>query len=241
MNRNRLLLGIALAVLTLSLSAASFTGGFGFFTAPSYEANLTLDEPPTATVVEPEPSKATKAKPCNGQPGNPIVYYANDPSAARYNNFGKPLDPRLSPLDHPRNPKPDVRQIVDASWDRLCHDPALTRAVVAAAFPNWDKLDEPFNWMQALEKLTTIGWDSAELVYYTEPPTTWTMMMKHGKDADTPPTTYITRAHHAGWYLRLAVDRSHKLLLRPGCGDQPSLDLTEGTAQAALTRVFPVS
>jgi hypothetical protein len=237
MNRTRLLLGVALALLGLALGTTSFTGGYGFFDSPEFEAQVTLTTPstPARQTARPEPVQ----QPCNGKPG-PIVYYANDPSAAQYNNFGRPLDPRLSPLDEPRNPKPDTRQMVGASWKSFCHDPARTRAVVGAAFPSWDGLYRQFDWMTALKKLHNIGWGQAQMVYYTDPPTPWTMMMKHNPSGGAP-TTYITRSHYAGWYLRVPVDSSHQLLLRVGCGDQPSLDLRKGYAQAALTGIFPIS
>lgn len=236
MNTRRALLGL-LAALLLALGITSFTGGHGFFAAPEFEAQVDLPTPATTTET-PATQPKKPEPPCKGKPG-PIIYYANDPSAAQYNNFGKPMDPRLSPLDEPYDPKPDVHQIVTASWDRLCHDPMLTRAVVAAAFPSWDGLHGHFDWMAALNKLFTLGWDKAELVYHTETPTSWTMMMKHGKSPSDPPSIYITRAHHAGWYLRIMLDGGHKLLLRVGCGDQPSLDLREGYAQASLAGIFP--
>ena len=237
MRRRRLLLGIALALLVLSLGTTSFTGGLGFFDAPAFTTELDLPAPTKPA----QPSQPAPVDlPCKGKPGNPVIYYANDPSAAQYNDFGAPLDPRLSPLDEPYNPKPDVHQIVTASWDRLCHDPALTRAIVAAAFPSWSGLRRSFDWMAALNKLYGLDWDKAQMVYRTDTPTSWTMMMKHSKSGAIP-TTYITRSHHAGWYLRLTVDGSHKLFLRSGCGDQPSLDLHEGYNQAALTGIFPVS
>jgi hypothetical protein len=243
MNRQRVLLG-ALAVLLLGLGVTLFSGGHGFFAAPDFNASVTLPAPTTTTNTPPstQPKKPDPVELlCKGKPGNPVIYYANDPSAAQYNNFGKPLDPRLSPLDEPYDPKPDVHQIVTTSWDRLCHDPTLTRAVVAAAFPSWSGLHGTFDWLAALNKLSSLDWDHAQMVYYNDPPTRWTMMMKHGKNVSDAPTTYITRSHHAGWYLRIAVDSSHTLLLRSGCGDQPSLDLREGTQQASLAGIFPTT
>lgn len=239
-NTRRLLLGL-LAALLLSLGVTSFTGGHGFFAAPDFNAQVALPAPATPTPTVTQPTKPDPVELlCKGKPGNQIVYYANDPSAAQYNNFGKPLDPRLSPLDEPRNPAPDVHQIVTASWDRLCHDPMLTRAVVAAAFPSWDGLHNTFDWHAALNKLSSLNWNQAQMEYHSDTPTQWTMMMKHGKSPSTPPTLYITRAHHAGWYLRITLDDGHKLFLRVGCGDQPSLDLREGTQQASLTGIFPI-
>jgi hypothetical protein len=236
MNIRRILLGLLTAFL-LVLGVTSFTGGYGFFAAPKFEAQLALPAPTSSMPTVTQPKKPVEQL-CNGKPG-PVIYYANVTAAAQYNNFGTPLGSRLSPLDELRSPQPDIHQIGNTFWDRLCHDPLLTRAVVAAAFPFWSGLHNTFDWMAALNKLATLDWDTAELVYHTKTPTSWTMMMKRGLPND-PPTTYITRAHYAGWYLRITLDDGQKLFLRAGCGGQPSLDLRvrEGT-QAALAGIFP--
>jgi hypothetical protein len=240
MNRTRgVLVVLALLLLGILGSIGSFTGGFGFFHTQSYTAEVTLPTPNLPDAPPSEPVELVTKKPCNGQPG-PIKYYGNDPAAAEHNNFGTPLDPRLSPLYEPYNPKPDVRQIVDATWERLCRDPVLTRAVVAAAYPEWTGLHHRFDWMAALNLLFMLDWGNATLEYYSTPPSPWTMMMLHGKDASNPPTVHITRAHYAGWYLRIPAE-GQDLVLRVGCGAQPSVDLHEGTRQATLTRIFPVS
>ena len=239
MTRRSWPLVLALAVLLLTLGATSFTGGFGLFHAPAFQTEVALPQPVVPT-GSPAPSQSSMT--CPNKTADPVVYYANDPLASQYNDFGRPLDPSLSPLNEPHGSAPDVHQIVTASWNRFCHDPALTRAVVAAAFPNWNGLNRTFDWPAALSMLNHIDWGHAELVYYTTPPNPWTMMMVHSPTGGIP-TTYITPARHAGWYLRLAVDSSHTLLIRPGCGDQPSLNLTQqqGYSQAALTRFFRVS
>lgn len=228
--RYRLPLLIALGLLLLSLGVTSFPGGYGFFDAPSADIELALPDATSAPAPAPSKSAPTPAeKFCNGRPGNPITYYANDSSTAKH-NFGPSLDPNLTL---------DVRQVVEEEKERLCHDPALADATAAAAFPDWYVTNGlAFVWGNQIDKLDSMHWNRAELKYHDGTPTFQTMMMIAGKSANARPTVYITPANDAGWYLHVPIGNGRTLFLRVECGGQPSLDTREGRAHAVLTPVF---
>jgi hypothetical protein len=248
MNRPRTWLLLLLAVLAAAVVAlGTFTGGASYFGSQRYEAELTL---PTRNkpVAEPTPTPVVeKPKPCNGQPG-PVKYYANVAQAAKHNSFGVSLDPDIDPFEEFKNVKPDLHTVVTNALESYCHDPVRARAVTAAAFPKWDGLHQSPDWVKsrdtwisALDKLHTLSWDKATTEFHSEPPEPWTMMMTHGATSTTAPKTYLVNSNTAGWYLRVPINDSSSLLLRIGCGGQPTFDLREGTPQTSLRGFFPAS
>lgn len=230
---------IALLVF-LGLFGGSFgwTGGFGLLETPGNTVNVTVHQPvaqvPLPT-VSPTPTPVAIKIPCPGNRPGKVIFYANDPAAARYHDFGTPLLPGLSPLyEPPSTPRPATLSLVNVTWIRLCHDPALTRDVTAAAYPTWPGLHGPFHWLAALRLLARGHWSTASVAYYAAPPTPDTMMMVSTSKRG-PPLTYIVHAPFQGWYLVVRFG-AHNVLLRPGCGDQPVLKLHG--YQAPLTSLF---
>jgi hypothetical protein len=229
---------VALGVFGLLVALMLAWGGVGFFGGLHYDTTVEIvATPPTPTSSSPAPpaSTPTAPLPCpKGTPG-PVNYYANDPLASQYNDFGVPLIASLPPLFEPSStPQPDVQQVVAESWSRLCQDPALARAVVAAAFPTWEGLHTAFDWQAALQLLAQGDWSSATMVYHAQAPTPWTMSMVASPTGGAP-ETLIVHAPFGGWYLVVRFG-DHELLLRPGCGDQPVLD--EHGYQAPLFTLF---
>lgn len=238
MNRRRWL-GVILLILGVGLiGPMAWTGGFGLLETPGNAVNV-IDRQPVAASpspsVSPTPAPVVAKIPCPGNQPGKVIYFANDPAAARYHDFGTPLVPDLSPLyEPPSTPRPAAHTLVTISWYRLCHDPALTRDVTAAAYPTWSGLHGPFNWLAALRLLARGHWDHATVVYYATAPTPDTMMMVSTSKRG-PPLTFIVHAPFNGWYISVRFG-DHDVLLRPGCGDQPVLHLHG--YQAPLTALF---
>lgn len=231
-------LGIILILVGIGAIGGSFslTGGFGILETPGNTVTV-FDHQPNNERPQPAstPTPTTVQIPCPGHQPGKVIYFANDPAAARYQDFGTPLVPNLSPLyEPPSTPRPDPRTLVTVSWYRLCHDPALARAVTAAAYPNWPGLHGAFNWLAALRLLARGHWSSAHVKYYLTAPTPSTMKMV-STSSTGPPLTFIVHAPFNGWYLVVRFG-NHDVLLRPGCGDQPVLHLHG--YQAPLSALF---
>lgn len=213
-------------------------GGVGFFGGSHYRTDVTINLPPASAAHKP-PAKTVKI-PCPGNQPGKVIYFANDPAAAKYRDFGVPLITNLSPLYEPSStPRPDVGLVVPGTWFRLCHDPELTRVIVAAAYPNWPGLHVPFTtpiWEAALKLLAQNGkWSTAKVKYYATAPTPLTMMMVANPSGGRP-KTYIVHAPFNGWYLLVRIG-AHEEPLRLGCGDQPGLNVNG--YQSPLLKLFP--
>ncbi len=238
MNRRRwlgVLLLIGGVVTGLALLAPSL-GGYGLLETPGVTTHVFVTSPPRTPAPATKPPTTTTAKiPCPGNQPGKVIYFADDPAAARYHDFGTPLVSNLSPLYEPTTtPRPDTHTLIEVSWYRLCHDPALARNVTAAAYPRWPGLHGTFHWLAALRLLARGHWSSATVAYYITAPTPSTMeMISTAKSG--PPLTFIVRAPFNGWYLVVRFG-THDVLLRPGCGDQPVLNLHG--YQAPLTSLY---
>lgn len=228
-----LIFGVGFAAL---LALFPVTSGYGLLETPGVTTNV-IDTLPTTPVGTKTPTTTTATTiPCPSNKPGSVIYFADNPEAASLHDFGTPLTSGLSPTYEPTStPRPNTHTIVSVTWYRLCHDPVLTRAVVAAAAPEWTGLHGSFDWDAALKLLSSHGaWSTAQMKFYANAPTPWTMMMvvkPHG-----PPATFIVHAPYNGWYLVVHFS-THDLLLRVGCGDQPVL--TQPGYQAPLFKLFP--